>query len=439
MPIKIRLTPSPTPGLKTNGITSLALLAGATWYPVDHEDASMSRGLEVSRGQAPKRSAGVFRGARRTGGYNDGTRNRSLINGFFEYETDVAGPGAGGSWLDRAIWHVFASRFRDQGAPLIASDSVVSAGASKKRLTPTTPLSWRVGDMAMLTINGEPHAFRVTGRHAGGDIFIQPGLPAAISATTAYLCRVLFYDPKTPGPELVAEYHTTDHLWIATIARMAGFSLRRSMDDGRILLKPKIEVGQWYADHASANPYCTTGDCACTPGPDQILSGVVPAISSDFCGIGGTLNAPPWNADRFTTDPIAMGVEAAFAPKTQLRKSMAQRVNARDIKAGDADFTLSLPMCDIFALLDEDMNKNARRSWILPTGPVGQTQGFMVWMGAMMVDDEPRNIAQGEVVDEQTLKVTLDEYCGDQITPPAPYDALVTTGVNRALAVGFVV
>lgn len=398
------------------------------------EDASYEVAKEPNRADALRRGCSPFLGAAAFATYNDGSDDIPIVPGTITLEMDFTGPGSGGDWTTTAIWKLLRSRLADGGeaaAGAAGADDVINI-TTTTAATPATPANFRVGDIFVVpSIAGRPEATRVVD-HDGTDLVMSPGLPSAPGAgITVNLTRQLYYEPGQEGDSIVFRVDGVGVRWYGLGSRLNSLSLRRD-NAGRLLGTLGFEVSQWIADHSNADPSCD--DCTCTAGGVAHLTNVRPAISDDFCGIGGGFGTAPHTTDR-VADLELEDFTCELAITTQRRPSFGRPLGACEINSGDAECTISTKLCGRDATFDGDPAAGpASRQMLQVTSPCSDGVGVVIFMGGVQVDGLPNDPERGEGAWEQTITWKLGKYCGD-VTGAVGGNAPNT---NRAFSLGFV-
>lgn len=422
----------------TTGVPDIGAAVDGGWVPIEFEDASPEPTKDPQRGEGVSGGCSPYKGAQSFQTYNDGVNNIPIVPGEYSIEVVAQGPGTGGDWTDTALWTMLRSRFADAGEAVAgaAGASDLVTGVSATRITPTTPVRFRVGDLGVVpSLNGRPEPFRVVD-HDGTDAFISPGLPAILGVgTTVRLARSLYYLPGSEGPSIGLRLDGTGTRWFALGCRIKAISGRRD-NGGRLILGLTFDVAQWIADHANADPSCA--DCDCLAGAVAHLTNVNPAFSDDYCGAGGGFTTAPHVAARIA------GIELEdfsfeMALTTARRPSFGRPTGTCEWAASDAVIDISTKLCGRSAAFDADPGNGsatgpAKRQLIQATSPCAEATGVILWYGGVQVDSLPNDPVRGDAYWEQTISWKLDGYCGDVLGAVGGN----ASNTNTAFNIGFV-
>lgn len=421
----------------TTGVTVLGdAPAAANRFEVIYEPGTASRTIEPLRGAAPKDCSG-FEGAGTFGHYTESGTPKVLAGGAVEWEQELVFPGAGGDWEDVALLHVLRSRMADALVPDRATDTLT--GVSTTRVKPANPGDWDVGSVGVCTLNGSDYPFYVTGRQAGGgggdhDLSLMPGLPSIVDAATAVrLAQRLYWQSGAEGDELVVWVHEEETLWVGTVCRLATIS-GRIADDGRLMIKNRLEVGQWTADHSNTDPYCDDGPCTCPTGAAALAENIKARISSAYCGTGGTLTSAPWISASIA-DLVLKDFTFEVTWATQVAKGRDRRVGIRDIRSTSCTTKLTAVLVEGHAVTTFDLDpfKRGKRPGVLCIGPAGNGAGLVLIFPGLKLDKLPDDMAATEAGAEQTLSWISGGAC---LADASPSDGVAAAGVNAG---GFMV
>lgn len=316
----------------------------------------------------------------------------------------------------------------DEGAPPAIS-SVITTGVSATRITPATAGHWEHGLLAAVedATTGKRTSTRITGTSAGDKILSPALLAAPANASVARFHRQL-YAKSTWSTATVAVRLDGIGFRMTAMGCAASDITWERQRDGRILQTTVLQVADWQADHASADPTCDDLDCS-TGRVDVIALHVTTPISSLYCGVGGTLVEPAESA-RTALEVETWKVSLAVPTTPKLAASNA--IGIVGWRRGMPAWTVDLPMCTAQAsFFADDRPNKARRQLHLDAGAYGTAEGMTWAFGGVFLKADPQVYERGDDVWRQKLTFGVGDYCGDDDGPPA------AAGVDAYAIVGW--